>query len=123
MERWLCIWMTRTPYAKICMGVVFYYDCSTRQVTFIFFLSTILEVSDFGHFYDTCEKFRITSVTLSIIGETIGNPGGFNKEQCSLLVKLLKPVNVFIISTRSNRFEALLGAKQMVSINYLDLHF
>ena len=61
------------------------------------------------------KKNRITSRTAGILMLT------WTTEQCLMLLKILKPLEVILDSEESIRYEALFHLKQLVSFNFLNL--
>lgn len=61
------------------------------------------------------KKNRITSTTAGILMLT------WTTEQCLMLLKILKPLEVILDSEESIRYEALFHLKQLVSFNFLNL--
>ena len=58
------------------------------------------------------ENYRITCTTLRMMT----NVTQLTKEQCTRLLKILKPRSFYIDSDGSNRYEAIFQAKELVSV-------
>lgn len=67
----------------------------------------------FDELYDFLKKNRITCGYLSLV------VGKWTKEECVTLCEILKPLSIRVDSRKSNRYEALLQYKQLVTVVFL----
>lgn len=85
--------------------------------TITFPLKILLENYDnFENYCDALKRHRVTSSQM-----IVRHFQTLTKEECVILLKILKPTEVDLDSNGSNRFEAILEAKQLVS--HTLLHF
>ena len=85
------------------------------SVLILIFIIVRLEKT-FGQFDRLCDFLKTHRITCEHLYLAIRQRSNLTKEECGILLNIVKPQSVHLNSILSNRYEALFQSKTMVSI-------